>query len=273
MPIQSNITNNSPVPSDDGFDSKTEISQGTASRTVRNIIDEIKVSIGPTENVPSNYMIRLLNDGIHDVSVQLQTRAAQSTIDLLKNKRIYSFNDISDSIVALDIVKIEIMDNEGRYIMIPRLTDSYKLKGMATPPTSYDSAVNSVGVETNPNDTFSWYTDDDNFYIVYNQASDNSDTTDVGEYDTYNDNGVTNGLRIEYHLCYINAKGQNQDLQTHLGIPVPLHAALVDYMKSRLHEDMGSYETAGYHYQKYRKQVQKYPARLSNLRVLTVPKL
>lgn len=280
MPTQSNVKNNLAVPGD-GLDGVTDSDGnilpeaqivGKATRTVQDIFDELTIvgQVGNTSTIP--YLMRLLNDGIHDMSINVQKRTAQSLIDLKKEKRLYSFNDVSDSVVAIDIVKIEIKDDEGRYIPIPKLNNSYLLKGHEE-KTSFDTPTATKGISSNPNSEFAWYTDENNFYIVYNRASDEDTTVESGEYDTYNGDGCLNGIRIEYHLAYIAAQSAIQDLQKHLGIPVALHSCLVDYMKSRLHEDMKSYETASYHYKKYKNQMKKYPARLSGIRVLSVPRM
>ena len=56
---------------------------------------------------------------------------------------------------------------------------------------------------TYPNDYFAWYNNDDKLAIVCLATStDSSSGTSSGEYDTYSDSTVANGLRIHYHAKY-----------------------------------------------------------------------
>ena len=54
-----------------------------------------------------------------------------------------------------------------------------------------------------PNSSFAWYNDDDRLAVVVKQASSSSTQgTTSGEYDTFLDSTVTDGLRLVMHAKY-----------------------------------------------------------------------
>ena len=71
---------------------------------------------------PEGYMIRLMNDGLLDMSAKKQEYTVSSTTALEQYKRWY---DLGDQVI--DIIKVEIKDTDGRYIRIPKLVDSHRL--------------------------------------------------------------------------------------------------------------------------------------------------
>ena len=125
-----------------------------------------------------------------------------------------------------------------------------------------------------PNSYFAWYNDDDRVAIVVKQASSSSsDGTTAGEYDTYLDSTVTNGLRITVHSKYETVDALTDDLQDDIGLDSMMHSVLLDYVKSRVLEDMGQVEPSSYFRTKYENGVAKKPTRRSGVRVLLVPEL
>ena len=125
-----------------------------------------------------------------------------------------------------------------------------------------------------PNSYFAWYNDDDRLAVVVKQASSSSsDGTTAGEYDTYLDSTVTNGIRMTIHSKYETATALSNDLQDTCGLDSTMHASILDYVKSRLLEDMGQIEASNYYRRKYEVAVAKKPSRRSGVRVLSVPKL
>ena len=125
-----------------------------------------------------------------------------------------------------------------------------------------------------PNDYYAWFNDDNRLAIVEKQT--NSDTTkgiDLGEYDTYTDSTVTNGIRLTIHSKYETASNLTDDLETTCGLNETMHVNVVDYVKSRVLEDMGDLERSKYFRIKYEQGIQKKSTRKSGIRVLLVPEL
>ena len=71
---------------------------------------------------PEGYMIRLMNDGLLDMSAKKQEYTVSSVANLEQYKRWYALDD-----QMIDITKIEILDSNDRYIRIPKLVDSHLL--------------------------------------------------------------------------------------------------------------------------------------------------
>ena len=125
-----------------------------------------------------------------------------------------------------------------------------------------------------PNDYFAWYNDDDRLAIVERQIN----TTDskgitAGEYDTYTGSSITDGIKITIHSKYETATALTDDLQTTCGLNETMHSYVLDYVKSRVLEDMGSLEQSAYFMRKYTDGVTKKASRKSGVRVLLVPEL
>ena len=71
---------------------------------------------------PEGYMIRLMNDGLLDMTAKKQEYTVSSTTNLVQYKRWYALDD-----QMIDITKIEILDSNDRYVRIPKLVDSHLL--------------------------------------------------------------------------------------------------------------------------------------------------
>ena len=127
-----------------------------------------------------------------------------------------------------------------------------------------------------PNDYFAWYNDDNRLgvlcQVVSNDVSDTAQTIQ-DKYDTYTGTSVTNGLRIHFHAKYGQISQLTDDLRADSGVDTSLHPAIIDYVKSRLLEDMGDLQRAAYYKSKYERTIKQYPHRKSGIRVLSVPKL
>ena len=89
------------------------------SLTVQNIIDAADESVGAKSD---DYMMRLINDALLDISEKKQHYTKEVTTDLKKKQRWYT---LSDDII--DILRVEVLDSNSRYVMIPKLTDPHKL--------------------------------------------------------------------------------------------------------------------------------------------------
>ena len=127
---------------------------------------------------------------------------------------------------------------------------------------------------TTPNSYFAWFNDDDRLAIVVRQASSSSSQgTTAGEFDTYLDSTVTNGIRLTIHSKYEKLSVVTDDLQTNGKLDSMMHAYVLDYVKSRILEDMGQVEPSQYFRTKYENGIAKKPTRKSGVRILVVPEL
>ena len=89
------------------------------SLTVQNIIDAVDESVGAKSD---SYMLRLINDALLDIGEKKQHYTKEVTTDLKKKQRWYTLSDD-----MIDILRVEVLDTNDRYVMIPKLTDPHKL--------------------------------------------------------------------------------------------------------------------------------------------------
>ena len=85
--------------------------------TVKNIIDQIEKLFGRQSE---QYMYQLINDALDDISTSKKNYSVSSTCNLEGKKRWY---ELADKVI--DIKRVEILDSNDRYVMIPKLTDSH----------------------------------------------------------------------------------------------------------------------------------------------------
>ena len=100
--------------------------------TVKNIISQIEKTFGRQSET---YMIQVLNDGLLDIANKKQGYTVSAITDLEKNKRWY---DLPASVMSIE--RVEILDANNRYILIPKLSDPHKLLRADTDNTE-DSTV------------------------------------------------------------------------------------------------------------------------------------
>ena len=89
------------------------------SLTIKSVISQLEQTFG---RQPENYMLTLVNEALMDIAVTKQENVQSSKTNLEKKKRWY---DLPSN--AIDIVKVEILDTNDRYVMIPKLSDPHKL--------------------------------------------------------------------------------------------------------------------------------------------------
>ena len=87
--------------------------------TVKTMILQLEKLFG---RQPEKYLLQLINDGLMDISNKKQAYTVSATTDLEKKKRWY---DLPATVLSVE--KVEILDTNDRYIMIPKLTDPHKL--------------------------------------------------------------------------------------------------------------------------------------------------
>ena len=124
-----------------------------------------------------------------------------------------------------------------------------------------------------PNTYFAWFNDDDRLAILAQDLTPTSGERVREKWDTYQDDTVTNGLRITFHSKYEEVTAMSNDLKSHAGLDSGLHNAVVCYVKARLLEDAGDLQKAQYFRAMYENKVKKYPSRRSGIRTLSVTKL
>ena len=106
--------------------------------------------------------------------------------------------------------------------------------------------------------------------------SDTTSNTSSDLYDTYVDSTISssnNIIRIHYHSKYTSVSDIDDNITTGAGVDSGLHPAIVDYVKSRILEDMGDLQNSQYFRQKYEVSIKQYPHRKTGVRNLSVPRL
>ena len=87
--------------------------------TANDIIQQIERMFG---RQPEKYMIRLINDALIDMSSKKQEYTVSAKTNLEQYKRWYGLDD-----QVIDIIKVEILDTNNRYVRIPKLADSHNI--------------------------------------------------------------------------------------------------------------------------------------------------
>ena len=86
---------------------------------VRDIIEQAEAIFG---RKPEKYMLRLINDALLDIAEKKQHYAKEVTTDLKKKQRWYTLSDD-----MIDIIRVEVLDTNNRYVMIPKLADPHRI--------------------------------------------------------------------------------------------------------------------------------------------------
>ena len=87
--------------------------------TVRNMFSQLEKLFGRQSEA---YLIQLINDGLIDIANKKQGYTVSALTDLEKHKRWY---DLPATVLSIE--RVEILDTNDRYIMIPKLSDPHKL--------------------------------------------------------------------------------------------------------------------------------------------------
>ena len=86
---------------------------------IKELIQQVEHLMG---RQPEGYMIRLINDGLLDIGAMKKEYVVSSNTTLEKKKRWYALDE-----QIIDVIKVEILDTNSRYVMIPKLADSHRL--------------------------------------------------------------------------------------------------------------------------------------------------
>ena len=87
--------------------------------TVKNIIDQIELLYGRQSH---KYVIQLINDAMLDIASKKQHYQSTALFDLKQGVRWY---DLPADCV--DIIRVEVLDTDNRFNVIPKLADSHKI--------------------------------------------------------------------------------------------------------------------------------------------------
>ena len=89
------------------------------SLTTKNIIEQVERIFGRQSE---KYVMRLINDALLDISSKKQYYTKTAKRDLISHDRWYSLLD-----EMIDIERVEVLDTNSRYVLIPKLTDPHKI--------------------------------------------------------------------------------------------------------------------------------------------------
>ena len=87
--------------------------------TVKTIFSQLEKIFGRNSEV---YLMQIINEGLIDIANKKQGYTVSAVTDLEKNKRWY---DLPATVLSIE--RVEILDTNDRYIMIPKLSDPHKL--------------------------------------------------------------------------------------------------------------------------------------------------
>ena len=87
--------------------------------TVKNMFSQLEKTFGRNSEA---YLIQIINDGLIDIANKKQGYTVSAVTDLEKKKRWY---DLPATVLSIE--RVEVLDTNDRYVMIPKLTDPHKL--------------------------------------------------------------------------------------------------------------------------------------------------
>ena len=87
--------------------------------TAKNIIEQIEKLFG---RQPEQYMFQMINDALDDIASHKRNNTVSKTTNLIGYDRWYTLSDD-----VIEVERVEILDTNDRYVMIPKLTDPHKI--------------------------------------------------------------------------------------------------------------------------------------------------
>ena len=87
--------------------------------TVKNIIDQVEMLYG---RQPHEYVKQLINDALLDIGTKKQHYVVDAKSALTSGKRWYDLPTRT-----IDVIRVEILDTNSRYNLIPKLVDYHTL--------------------------------------------------------------------------------------------------------------------------------------------------
>jgi len=87
--------------------------------TVKSVFSQLEKLFGRNSEA---YLIQLMNDGLMDIANKKGGYTVSATADLEKNKRWY---DLPEKVLSIE--RVEILDTNDRYVLVPKLSDPHKI--------------------------------------------------------------------------------------------------------------------------------------------------
>ena len=87
--------------------------------TAKKIIEQIEKLFGRQSE---QYMFQLINDALDDIASHKRNFTTSKITDLKKHQRWYSLDDD-----VVDIKRVEVLDTNDRYVLVPKLADPHKI--------------------------------------------------------------------------------------------------------------------------------------------------
>ena len=114
--------------------------------TVKDIVSQIEMLYGKKSHT---YLFRLINDCLLDMSSEIQSYQKTAKETLTQYQRWYPLKDFADvngsaTTDIIDVYRVEILDSDSRYNLIPKISDSHKLLKNDTDDESL-SHLNTTG--------------------------------------------------------------------------------------------------------------------------------
>jgi hypothetical protein len=114
--------------------------------TVKEIVSQIEMIYGDKSH---RYIFRLINDAILDMSSEVQQFSKTGKKTLTQYQRWYPLKDFADvngnaATDIIDVYRVEILDTDSRYNIIPKLVDSDKLLKEDTDDSTFNHS-NTTG--------------------------------------------------------------------------------------------------------------------------------
>ena len=87
--------------------------------TIKSVLSQLEKIFGRQSE---KYIIQIINDRLIDIANKKQGYTVSAFTDLEKKKRWY---DLPSTVLSIE--RVEILDSNDRYIMIPKLSDPHKI--------------------------------------------------------------------------------------------------------------------------------------------------
>ena len=123
--------------------------------TVKDIVSQVEMLYGKK---PHAYLFRIINDCLLDMASEIQQFSKTARHDLTQYRRWYNMIDFVDvnnvaSTDVIDIYRVEVLDSDSRYNLIPKISDQHKLLKDDTDDASFSH--NSTATNSNAGDVTS----------------------------------------------------------------------------------------------------------------------
>jgi len=114
--------------------------------TVKEIVSQVELLYG---RKPEKYLLRLINDCLLDMASEVQQFSKTAKETLNQYQRWYPIKDFADvngnaTTDIIDIYRVEVLDSDSRYNLIPKISDQHKLLKEDTDDSTF-SHSNTTG--------------------------------------------------------------------------------------------------------------------------------